>query len=757
METRSIFSARPLVGLALVFAYLSIGPGGWIHGTHLADVALVRPLAAQSPAHYTYTVIADGTSCSNLGSPVLNNAGQVAFWAGPCFPPIGPSGSVIVRRGDGSGTLTDIYTFTTSPTFSVPDGIISINDDGAVAFSGSAGVGARQVILVGNGGPVSAVVDTAVHTQFKQVLRPSINNSGAVAFMGSTGTVGYDTVAVAQGGGITTIAGPGTPTPTTGILTQAIEPALNNSGVVRFVGNAAVGAGLFAGSGGLLTTIALNSTSWLAGINDVGRAAFVVNSASVRWGDGGPPMIVASNATYQSFGGEASINNATVVAFQARLGSSPTGIFIGPNTATDTVIKSGDVIPGVGTVANVAMSEEAINDAGQVAFTAYFQAGTGTIARAVILADPIRSATTTALGVSPSPATLGAPVTLTATVTPASGGASGQVQFFEEATLLGTAPLVNGVASFQTSALPLGLHRLLAAFTGSSGVLPSVSPAVPVTIEPAPPLQAPLNLRASTISGNLVTFRWDLSPIGPRPTSFVVEGGIAPGQVLASLDTNSPFPVFTVSAPTGAFYVRVHAMTASERSGPSNEIQIFVNTPSPPSPPANLLALVNGLSLALTWRPTFLGGAATTHVLNVAGSMTASLPLSEATSVTFGGVPGGTYALSVSASNAAGTSAASNAVTVTVPGPCSGAPLAPAAFLAYRVGSTIFVMWDPPASGPAPTQYVLTVSGAFDASFPTAARALSGVVGPGSYGLSVAASNACGTSGATPAQIVTVP
>jgi hypothetical protein len=227
--------------------------------------------------------------------------------------------------------------------------------------------------------------------------------------------------------------------------------------------------------------------------------------------------------------------------------------------------------------------------------------------------------------------------------------------------------------------------------------------------------------------------------------------------VLASLNTGGPFPVFAVSAPTGAFHVRVHAITASERSGPSNEIQIFVKTPTPPSAPANLLALVNGSSLALTWRPTFLGGAATAHVLNVAGSVNASLPLSEATSVTFGAVPGGTYTLSVSASNAAGTSTASNAVTVTVPGPCSGAPLAPAGFLAYRVGTTIYVVWEPAASGPAPAQYVLTVSGAFNGNFSTAARGLSGVVGAGSYGLSVAASNACGTSAATAVQTVSIP
>jgi hypothetical protein len=94
---------------------------------------------------------------------------------------------------------------------------------------------------------------------------------------------------------------------------------------------------------------------------------------------------------------------------------------------------------------------------------------------------------------------------------------------------------------------------------------------------------------------------------------------------------------------------------------------------------------------------------------------------------------------------------------VTLPGPCSGAPLTPAGFLAYRIGNTIFVMWDPPASGPAPTHYVLNVSGAFSGSFSTTALALSGIPGPGSYGLSVAASNACGSSPATAPQTITVP
>lgn len=142
---------------------------------------------------------------------------------------------------------------------------------------------------------------------------------------------------------------------------------------------------------------------------------------------------------------------------------------------------------------------------------------------------------------------------------------------------------------------------------------------------------------------------------------------------------------------------------------------------------------------------------------HVTEAVTASIALGGASSVSFDCVPAGTYTLSVSASNATGISTPSNTVNVMVPGSCSGAPLAPAGFLAYRVGNRIFVVSDPPSSGPAPTLHALNVTGAFVGSFPTTAQVLSGSVGPGSYNLSVSASNACGASAATAVQTITIP
>jgi hypothetical protein len=274
------------------------------------------------------------------------------------------------------------------------------------------------------------------------------------------------------------------------------------------------------------------------------------------------------------------------------------------------------------------------------------------------------------------------------------------------------------------------------------------------TNEPLPPT----GLYASSIVGNIVTLRFTPPAGGLTPTGYKLEGGVLPGQVLASIDTGSTYPIFTLVAPTGSFYVRMHTIAGAETSGASNEIRIHVNVPAvAPSAPASLTGLVNGSSIALAWRNTFEGGPPGGVVLDVSGSLTASLPLGLTDGFQFNGVPGGTYTLALRAVNAGGSSSQSNAITLAFPNPCAGAPLPPSRFLAYRLFRTLFVIWDPAETGQAPTSFVLNASGSFVGSISTTGRALNGSVGPGTYELSVAAVNACGTSAATPAQTVVVP
>lgn len=280
---------------------------------------------------------------------------------------------------------------------------------------------------------------------------------------------------------------------------------------------------------------------------------------------------------------------------------------------------------------------------------------------------------------------------------------------------------------------------------------------VVITVEAPPGPQPPFGLVVDSVVGQLVTVRFTAPVLGPDPTGFVVKGGVLPGQVLAALPTGNTAPIFTFMAPTGSFFIRVHTLTNAGESEASNEVLLHVGVPVPPSAPATLTGLVNGSSVALAWKNTFAGGPPSNIILDVTGSVTTSLSLGLVENFTVPAVPGGTYTLRVRAANAGGSSAPSNAVTLTFPQACLGAPEIPENFLGYRVGNTLVVIWDPPESGPAPTQYVIHVTGAFVGAFATSGRSANGAVGPGTYGLSVSARNPCGSSPVTPEQMVTIP
>lgn len=294
-------------------------------------------------------------------------------------------------------------------------------------------------------------------------------------------------------------------------------------------------------------------------------------------------------------------------------------------------------------------------------------------------------------------------------------------------------------------------YRVRAGATIGSEATVLVSVSEPLVVQP------PYDLRVDSVHGNTVTLRWDTVAAGPQATEFVLEGGVAPGQVLASVPTGSGAPLFTFEAPTGSFHVRVRGRTAIDTSAPSNEVPLHVNVPVTPSPPSHLAGTANGASVELSWRHTFGGGEPTDTLLDVTGTVSASIPLGPAEAFSYPSMPAGSYTFRVRDANDAGASPPSSPVTLAFPAGCSGVPQPPEHVLAYSQGNTLFVLWDPPASGTAATSYVLHVSGAYTGSFPMATRRLSSPVPPGIYSLSVAAVNTCGASASSVPQTVTVP
>ncbi len=309
----------------------------------------------------------------------------------------------------------------------------------------------------------------------------------------------------------------------------------------------------------------------------------------------------------------------------------------------------------------------------------------------------------------------------------------------------GAAGTANGIVSV-TVAANLGAER--------SGTLAIAGHTVTVT-QAGVTLSPPTSLRVSASVGNSVTIEW--TQPGATPSGYVLEGGVAPGEVLASLATGSSATTFTFTAPTGAFYIRVHALSGATRTAASNEIRIFVNVPVPPSAPTGLVGVANGTSLALSWLNTTDGGAPTNMELNVSGAIATTLTLPVSETFSYAGVPAGTYAFSITAVNTTGRSAPSSAVTLTFPASCPGVAGVPTDFTAVVSGRSIAVSWNPPADGGAVSDYAVIVTGAFSGIFPTPVRTVSGTAAPGSYTLSVVARNPCGSGPPTASQTVVVP
>jgi len=293
-------------------------------------------------------------------------------------------------------------------------------------------------------------------------------------------------------------------------------------------------------------------------------------------------------------------------------------------------------------------------------------------------------------------------------------------------------------------------------YRAQAGAALSNTATVALTVSAVTTIQPPTNFYVSSVVGNRVTVRWTPPAAGPTPTGYVFEGGVAPGQVLASLPLGT-LPLFTLDAPTGSFFIRMRSVAGASTSGVSNEVPLHVNVPVTPSAPANLLGLVNGSTLSLQWRNTFGGGAPAGAILDVTGAVAASLPLGATETFSFAGVPGGNYTFRVRSSNGGGNSPQSNSVALTFPSACTGAPQVPTQFLAYRVGNVLNIVWEAPTAGPAASSYVLRATGAVTIDVPMPTTSISVPVPPGTYNLSVRSANACGGSAFTAVQSVTIP
>jgi len=181
-----------------------------------------------------------------------------------------------------------------------------------------------------------------------------------------------------------------------------------------------------------------------------------------------------------------------------------------------------------------------------------------------------------------------------------------------------------------------------------------------------------------------------------------------------------------------------------------------------PGVPVGLTATVAGSTLTLRWTAGALTlspvGTPSAYIIE-AGSASALSDLANFSTGNAGttfvaqSVPAGIYYLRVRATNAAGTSAASNQVVATIGG-ASAPPGAPSGVTTTVTGSNIVINWVAPTTGGAPAAYIIQAGSSAGlsnlANFSTGNTATSfaaGGIGAGTYFLRVLATNAVGTSG----------
>jgi uncharacterized protein YjdB len=140
-----------------------------------------------------------------------------------------------------------------------------------------------------------------------------------------------------------------------------------------------------------------------------------------------------------------------------------------------------------------------------------------------------RAPTVTTLASSPDPSAFGQSVTFTASVSPST--ATGSVTFRNGANPIGTAALVNGVASLSFSGLAVGTHSITATYPGSANDATSTSSPVTQTISAATTAIALTSSINPSVSGQTVTFTATITPSAATGTISFKDGSKTIGQV----------------------------------------------------------------------------------------------------------------------------------------------------------------------------------------------------------------------------------
>jgi hypothetical protein len=267
------------------------------------------------------------------------------------------------------------------------------------------------------------------------------------------------------------------------VLTANIaSTGINPGGTVTFKnGTAVLGTALVFGGQATLTVSNLPVGTRSLKASYSGDAVFIASTS----------VVLAQ--TIVKAGTETALVSSTnvVVAGDSVTFTAAVGAAIGNGLPTGTITfkdgtKTLGTVPLVGGRASLTTSALPV---GNRSITAAYSGSASFIGSksSTVVVSVTKSQTTAAIATSASAATVGSPITLTATIRSVAGNSmpTGTITFKDGAKVIGIAQLFDGVATLTISTLSVGRHSIKAVYSGSASFLTSSSDLLIQMIGPA--------------------------------------------------------------------------------------------------------------------------------------------------------------------------------------------------------------------------------------------------------------------------------
>ncbi len=444
------------------------------------------------------------------------------------------------------------------------------------------------------------------------VLGTATVTSGQAQFTTLTLPVGTNSLTATYGGDATFIGSSSTAIP------QVVNPKTVTAATVTSSQNPLIVGASVTFSASVSPTTATGTLQFLDGATVIGTGTLVNGSAAFTTAtltQGTHSITAVYNGDSANAGSTSAVLSQVVkINSGLTMTASPSPAAAGQavtitatmnSAATGTVqFKDGvTVLATVPVTAGTATYSTSTLAAGSHTLSANYSGDATYINSSTSIVKTILATSSVSIASNANPTTVGQSVTFTALVTPAT--ATGTIQFLDGGTVIGTASLTSGVASFSTVSLVKGTHSIVASYSGDSASAAANSGALAQVVKAVASVTIASSLNPA-VTGQSIVLAATVAPAGATGTIQLLDGG----AVIGTVTLGSGSPQFSVSwnAP-GAHSITVfYSGDASNTSATSAILTQTIN-PAGPTAPSTLTATAAGANqINLAWTASSTSG-----------------------------------------------------------------------------------------------------------------------------------------------------